>query len=374
MIWIGCWTGWPVASKIGAQNRISMPRKRSAILPHTKAVKRGPHTYLYFNTGEKRDGKPFYVPIGKLGDFDLGQRHSNAMAQRTKRGNAPSSLMLPELVDQFGRSADFTKRSNGTQRTYLIYLNRIAREMNTAPACDVEASDVYKLIDKMGGRPAAIDMMLLAGDQMYQWALKRKYVRHNPFAEAERKDWETEEYEPWPDEVLEAALNHGTVRLAVALLYYTAQRIGDCCNMRWTDIEDGILRIVQQKTGKELFVPVHSELAAILAGETARGLTILADAKGRKAKDQTVRWRITQFGKARGLKLVPHGLRKNAVNALLEAECSTAETSSISGQSLRMVEHYAKLRNNPRMGKAAMAKWERSANRKRHGKHALENV
>lgn len=53
-----------------------------------------------------------------------------------------------------------------------------------------------------------------------------------------------------------------------------------------------------------------------------------------------------------------HGLRKNAVNTLLEVGCSVAETAAISGQTLQMVEHYAKQRNQSVLASAAVLKWE----------------
>jgi len=58
-----------------------------------------------------------------------------------------------------------------------------------------------------------------------------------------------------------------------------------------------------------------------------------------------------------------HGLRKNAVNALLEAGCSTAEVSAITGQSLQVVEHYARGRDERALARAAMAKWESGTDR-----------
>jgi len=58
--------------------------------------------------------------------------------------------------------------------------------------------------------------------------------------------------------------------------------------------------------------------------------------------------------------LQPHGLRKNAVCALLEAGCSEAETAAITGQSIPMVMHYAKKVNQKRLATSAMAKWERN--------------
>ena len=48
--------------------------------------------------------------------------------------------------------------------------------------------------------------------------------------------------------------------------YFTGARLGDCCNMRWDglDLAAGTLKYRQQKTGAEVVVPLHPELAAHL--------------------------------------------------------------------------------------------------------------
>ena len=350
-----------------------MPRKTKTGLKHTKSVVRRGVEYVYFNTGERHDGRTIYAPLGRKDSVEFGAKYSAALAARSRRANVPTSVPLPELADQYMRSRDFTgTKSPGTQKTYRVYLRRLAKEFDTAPANALEASDIYDLMDEMGDRPAAIDMLLLAGGQMYEWARKRKKVAHNPFAGIDRKDWDAAEYEPWPEALLDEALADPKIGVPAALLYFTAQRIGDVCRLRWDDIRGDAIHMVQQKTGKEMIIPLHSELAAVLEAAPRRGETILADAKGKVAKDQTVRGWLKAFGEARGFDVVPHGLRKNAVNALLEAECSVAETSAISGQSLRMVEHYARKRNNRVMGREAMAKWERSGNRETRGKTLQE--
>lgn len=351
-----------------------MPRKTLTGLPHTKTVKRRGVEYVYFNTGQKIDGKPVYVPLGRKDAVELGNRYSAAKMARTKRDGTSGGFTVPQLVIRFERSPDFTKKSLGTQRTYSVYLRRLATEFDTAPANKLETSDLLELMDEMGERPAAVDMMILAGKQMFDWAVARKNAIRNPFDGIGREDWTRAEYEPWPEVVVEAALEDARLRLPVALLYFTAQRIGDVCAMRWDAIDDGTIHVIQQKTKAELAIPIHSRLAAILESAERRGDTILADAKGAKVKDGTIRSWIKAFGIDHGVTLVPHGLRKNAVNALLEAECSTAETSAISGQSLRMIEHYAKKRNRRRTGKAAMSKWERSGNRETAGKPSEETA
>ena len=60
--------------------------------------------------------------------------------------------------------------------------------------------------------------------------------------------------------------------------------------------------------------------------------------------------------------LVFHGLRKSAVVFLLEAGCSHAEVSAITGQSHQMVEHYGRQVSQRKLAASAILKWERAGN------------
>lgn len=343
-------------------------------LDHVKTVVRGGVEYCYFNTGQKSvDGKPIRLSLGRKDHDDFGTRYATALANRKRRGTAPAAFLVPELIRLFERQPTLTARSHGTQKTYGVYLRRLAHEMDTAPADSVEPRDIYALVDRMADTPAAAEMMLLVCRKFFGWAKKRHHISTDPTVGVELDDERAAgEYEPWPEHLVEEALADPKVSLAVALLYFTAQRIGDVCHMRWSDIRDSVVHVVQQKTGKALEIPVHYRLAEILAAAPRKGITILTDPKGRMAKHGTIRGWLQDFAAARGFKVVPHGLRKNAVNALLEAECSTGETAAISGQSLRMVEFYAKRRNNPKMSKAAILKWERAGNGETAGKTGSE--
>ena len=70
-----------------------------------------------------------------------------------------------------------------------------------------------------------------------------------------------------------------------------------------------------------------------------------------------------------GRECVPHGLRKNAVIALLEAGCTVAEVAAITGQTYVVVERYAARVNTRRLGKAAVLKLDETRTGKRNGKH-----
>jgi integrase len=213
----------------------------------------------------------------------------------------------------------------------------------------------------MGSARGAINLRLGVVGALYKWGRKKKVI--HPDCEP-TKGLEPEkmgEHEPWPDHVLEAALASETarVKLATHLLFYTGQRIGDVCAMRWSDIRDGQIEIKQQKTGREMSIPIHAKLAAILEQTPRRALTIISSHDGNAILPNAIRLELQAFVKAAfKMKIVPHGLRKNAVNAILEAGCSTAETSAVTGQSLQMVEHYAKKRNQKKLASAAILTWE----------------
>ena len=104
-------------------------------------------------------------------------------------------------------------------------------------------------------------------------------------------------------------------------------------------------------------------VASAAEGRTGRGAPEGADHPYQRDQERTEAGRfrdwVQAFANENSGSLVPHGLRKNAVNGLLKAECSTAKVSSITGQSLQIVEQYAKQRNQARMATAAVLKWGR---------------
>jgi len=78
-------------------------------------------------------------------------------------------------------------------------------------------------------------------------------------------------HKPWLSEIIDAflATSNEQLHLALHLLLYTGQRVGDVVTMKWSDIADGRIAVVQEKTGQWVTIPVHTQLAAMLK-ETPR--------------------------------------------------------------------------------------------------------
>lgn len=336
-----------------------MPRRT---LPHVKVVRSKGRAYHYFDTGTLTEaGKPIRARLPDPKDPSYGATYASYLAGRTRRQNASSAMTLPRLIALYEKSPAYAKLAPKSRPSYDYAFRRLSALLPTAPAGEVEPYDMTRIMDGMADKPGAANLLLGVMGSIYAWGRSRRHVSNDPTKNVARL--EMGEHEPWPLPILEKALTSSDdlLRLSAHLLYYTAQRIGDVCAMRWSDLHAGRLSIVQQKTGKALDIPLHAALAAELARTPRRGLLILARPDGRPITATVIRGRMKAHGDDFGVHIVPHGLRKNAVNALLEAGCSAAETAAVSGQSLQMVEHYAKARSQSKLGSAAVLKWERNA-------------
>lgn len=342
-------------------------------LPYIKTVRSRGHVYEYFVTGKVEKGRPVLRRLPARGDPSFGRSYAGMVAARHARENVKAAVTMADLSRAYQASPKYTRRSQSTQATYGIYLRVIDEAIGVAPVDQVERSDIVRLLDSMQDRPGAANMVLLVLRNLFAHAIAREWVKASPADKIELMEQSGEEHEPWPEQLVEAALKDPEVALPVALLYYTAQRIGDVCGMKWTDITDGFLFVQQTKTGKPLDIRLHRALLAELATASRHGVTILATPAGRPMPKSTLRQRLQRWAAKSDCKVVPHGLRKNAVNALLEAGNTVTETAAISGQSLALVEHYAKRRNNRRLSTAAVARWEQSdsarATDRERGKH-----
>jgi len=168
-------------------------------------------------------------------------------------------------------------------------------------------------------------------------------------------------YHSWTEaEILQFERHHevgSRARLAFALLLYTGQRRSDVVRMGRQHLNDGAICVRQQKTGREVWVPVHDALAAILA-EASTNLTFLLTDQGKP-------YTAAGFGnwfrdqcQAAGLRgCSAHGLRKAAARRLAEAGCTAHEISAITGHaSLREVARYTESADRRKLAASAMAK------------------
>lgn len=335
-------------------------------IPHVKVVTAKGKQYPYFNTGQKHNGKPVYKPLPPFSSHDFWDKYAAFMGARTKRANV-ASYTIKQLWDDYERSRYFTGRAANTQTLYRLTGARIVTALGKYPVDDLQKDDLDLVLENEQSGPGAHNIFIAVLGIMYRYARRKGKTKLRPTEDLEKM--EIGEHKAWPEALVEAGLEakHDRTRLAIHLLYFTGQRIGDVVAMRWSDIRGDTIHLVQQKTGKALTIPFISDLRDELARTPKRGLTIITNNQGAPMGDQVIRRELKKFGADNGHEVVPHGLRKNAVIALLEAGCTVAETAAITGQSFAVVEYYARQVDQKRLSSAAIVKLENS---RRTGKPA----
>lgn len=333
--------------------------------PHVKTVKRNGREYLYFNTGQRRaNGNPIYTPLPPMSAADFWPTYT-ALDNGRKRRETPA-YSVADLIGDYLTSAAFAKLAKSTQTNYRLHGGYVKEVWGKFRADGLQSQYVREIVDKGIWGPGSTNMVIAVLGSAYRWGRRSKNLTVNPVRDVDRSA--LGQHEPWPDDVLEAALVCGDseVRLAVHLLYFTGQRIGDVMKMRWGDIRDGHIYVQQQKTRKVVEPPLISDLVAELDRTPREGLTIIHGIGVAK-----LRRKLKAFTKAHGVDAVPHGLRKNAVIAFLYAGCTVPEVAAITGQTHQVVEHYAARVNRRNLGKAAVVKfeaWNKRSTGKRSGK------
>lgn len=317
-------------------------------------------TYYYFDVGKGDDGRRMLLPLPHIKDPHFGGALARAKATRTNRKNRLDILTLDGLIRSFEKSPEFRGKSAATKKNYGIYLERangLIRTKNgdSPPAAAIETSDILALRDRMSDTPGAANQTVRALGALYKWGKDRHGLKANPAHGVTL--FPATPHEPWPEALVEEALRDPQVGMAVALLYFTGQRIDDTITMSWRGIHGDYMDVFVQKKDKHVKVAILPELQVMLDKQEKTAVTILTNANGRPWTQGGLRQKLQQWAAERGHKVVPHGLRKNAVISLLEAGCTHAEVSGITDQSVAMVEHYAKRVNKLRLGRAAILKF-----------------
>jgi enterobacteria phage integrase len=266
------------------------------------------------------------------------------------------------LITDYCGSASYANLKPSSQKLYKLVLDRIAQRHGHRLVRDARRSDARKIVEEIGAeRPAMANITRAVLRLLMQYAVDIELRLDNPvlglkaYRTGTRHTWtehELSQYERrWPLGTRE--------RLAFALSLYTGQRSGDIVKMRRSDVNGEMIRVVQEKTGAELSIPIHSELIAAIKAVAAKGVTLIGDSYGRPIKRATLTLLMRKAVEAAGLPphCVPHGLRKAIMRRLAERGSSAKEIAAISGhRTLKEIERYTAAADQAKLSRAAMAK------------------
>ncbi|MCP4304252.1 MAG: tyrosine-type recombinase/integrase [bacterium] len=313
----------------------------------------------YFRRGK---GGRLTLP-NEIGSPEFDRAYADALAGRVKPTSTNHDT-IAGLIASYLRSAEYVELRDTTKRGYMARIEALRtkhghRSVSGLTRARIESGILSDYIGKPGARLATLKMLRV----LIRHAIKIDWLDRDPSLGIKRP--KTGEIRSWTETEIarfEARWLIGTKqRLAFALFLYTGQRRSDVHRMTWADIAGDRVRVVQQKTGADLLIPIHAELAKALAVTKREHVTILNTDYGQPfTVDGFGNWMrdaITTAGLP--LSAQPHGLRKAAGRRLADAGCSSHEIMAVLGhKTLAEAERYTRDADQVRLSGSGIAKLE----------------
>ena len=272
---------------------------------------------------------------------------------------------FPELVSEYYASQAFRSLSPSSQTPYRGVIDRLARDIGDRSLRSLSRRDMECVLAQRS--PGAANDTLKKLRILARFAMERGYRRDDPTFGIRRFP-AGEGHHTWNEAEIAQFEGHWPVgtreRLAFGLLIFTGQRRSDVVRMAWSDLaaNGNALVVTQRKTATKLIIPVHTQLATILAAVERRAGAILQTPFGKAfTAGGFGNWMADRIESA-GLseRCVAHGLRKAAARRLAECGATTREIAAITGhRTLREIERYTEAASQERLAGQAMARLER---------------
>ena len=338
-----------------------MPKRPTVELPrYVQRVVDGGREYFYFQKGRcsSMPGPRMKLPNGPH-DAEFWAAYKSYLGTEP-----PRARTFDALITAYKVAPEFMKRAETTQRDYSRYLDIVSKAWGKLHVGSVRPKHVIQLRDAWAETPVAANHLLSVLKTLINWGIPREFSETNPCVHVPKLEVEEDGARPWPVWAYGLIEEHGRedMRRAVALARYTGQRQADVLRMAPEHIEDGGMNVTQQKTGKELWVPLHPDLRDALEGwssspyvQTPKGESYTPDrfrAAWTRLMNDTPAGRIRQEG------FTFHGLRASSVEKLREAACNDREIESVTGMSSAMITRYSRFADQKRLAKAAVRRLE----------------
>lgn len=267
---------------------------------------------------------------------------------------------IADLVRRYYAAPEFTGLAESTKATYRNQLDRFRDKHGDKRVRLIERRHIKAIIGGMSDRPGAANSLLARLKLLMRFAIEEGMRRDNPAVGVRGFKTKGDGFHTWTeDDIAKFEATHpvGTrPRLAMALLLYTGQRRSDVVRMGHQHVSKGRIQVRQQKTGASLWIPIHSDLEAIIAATPRTNLTFIITAQEKPFSAAGFgNWFRECCDDASLPQCSAHGLRKAAARRLAEAGCTNQQIKAITGhQTEAEVARYTRAAEQEVMAKQAM--------------------
>jgi integrase len=206
------------------------------------------------------------------------------------------------------------------------------------PIDELKRRHVREILARWSATPHAAGHILRLLRKLTGTALDAEWIEQDPTYRIKFrpafKGWKA-----WPADVRAAFERKwplgSTPRTVYALALYQGHRRGDVAAVRWSDLEAAGASIVQQKTGKAVWIPMHPDLVAALDAAPRRGETVVVTQYGHPFSHKALGMRMQDWTAQASIEpgYTLHGLRKTLGKLLAESGATTRQIMAILGHS-----------------------------------------
>ena len=274
--------------------------------------------------------------------------------------NRHNAGTLGRLIAEYYTAVDYANLKSSSRTLYRIVLDPISRQLGHRLVKDMGRENARKIIETIGAtKPGMANLTRAVLKRVLRYAVDRGWRNDNPAAGiapykiGTRHTWSDEQLEAY-----EARWKLGTrERLAYATLLYSGQRGGDVVKMARP--KGATVKLVQEKTGTEMVIPVHPIWRAAINAGPSNGVRLIGDERGRPIKRPALTLLIRRAAEAAGLpsECTAHGLGKALSRRLAEDGRSSKQIAAMTGhKSLREIERYTDAASQAKLAVQAMSK------------------
>ena len=303
----------------------------------------------------------------------LGTDKDAALAALAGTAHGPRAGTFDALATDYLGSSRFRALAPKTQALNRLYIDKLREMYGPIEAAAITRPVVVALRERHADRAWFATHLLSKLRLVLQHGVDTGVLRVNPALRPGGVK-PPRRHAVWSPADTTAMLGAASadIRLACALLLYSAQRPADVLSMTWDQVSarDGRLWLTlrQAKTGELVDVPAHRDLATMLRAAPRRSALLVPSPTGLPWAYRNFSRKWDAAARAAGIEGVQRrDLRRTAMVRMAEAGATTAQIAAVSGhtidQTARILDTYIPRRGEVAAG--AIDAWEGGGERAR---------
>lgn len=308
---------------------------------------------------------PCYLP-GEYASSEFRAAYERALNGEGEEGPPPSRAAVHGsfdwLIEHYLRTPDWQKLAKITKKNLGNDIDRFRRAHGTKMVADLQPHHVEAILARQAGTPAAANKLLKLIRRLCNQAIRRGVITVNPAQNVKGYGTNPDGYHTWTDDEIERfEAHHGKASLAVLalrLMLYTGAARQDVAALGWQNVRRDRIAYRRKKTGGDVDLPIHPDLAAALANVPRDQMLFVTWAEGKPYSAETFgNWFRTRCVAAGLPHCSAHGLRKAGATRLANAGANEFEVMAFLGhRTPDEARTYVKKFSRARLGDSGMEK------------------